>query len=61
MKSSIESLFNNQLKINKSIGYENNTMIYEGTYKINELIEDVIIKTIPIKDHKKLEQIIGSL
>jgi serine/threonine protein kinase len=58
MKSSIEYLFNNQLKINKKIGYENNTEIYEGTYYINSSLENVIVKIIPIKDHKKLEQMI---
>jgi serine/threonine protein kinase len=58
MKASIEYLFNNQLKINKRIGYENNTMVYEGIYNNNSLSENVIIKIIPIKDHKKLEQMI---
>ncbi len=58
MKSSIESLFNNQLKIHKNIGYENSTMIYEGTYIVDSSVENVTIKIIPIKDHKKLEQMI---
>ena len=58
MNNVLSKLFNNQLELMNHVGYENNTNVFEGIFNNNSKMTNVIIKMIPRKDIKYIEQIL---
>jgi serine/threonine protein kinase len=58
MNNVLSKLFNNQLELMNHIGNENNASVYDGVYNNNSKMTNVIIKMIPRKDIKYIDQML---
>jgi hypothetical protein len=58
MNNVLSKLFNNQLELMNHIGNENNANVYDGIYNNNSKMTNVIIKMIPRKDIKYIDQML---